>query len=578
MKTKNTNYAPSWIPLGGCGGKRLNLFNRKSGAGRFFAGKLSEKDREYFRVTPGAVFAGLGASVFVFVLYLMTLAPGVLYYDRPLLLDSVMLQTQAITLGITGPTGEPSWVMLTHMFTYLPFGSPAYLTNLSSAVYSALAVLMVFVAGLLLSQRIIAALAAALAFGLGSIFWSQAVITEIYTLNALLILLPIISLLVWRERRKDRYLLLAAFLMGFALTNHLTSGLVIPAGFIFVAITDWRKLTDMRLVLKGAGLFLLGLVPYLYLPIRASMNPPMNEADPSTWSNFWYFVKGGGHHKNSFAFGPSEIPERLGLYWSYLVGDFNLVLLAIAVVGAVSLVIQDRAAAAMIIPAYLMWTFHAIEYKIFDVELYFIPSFLMLALLLAFGFSVLLRAVERISKRLPVVKRGIFLAFTSTVLVLLPLYGVWDTYSKNDMSDADRGRKIIDTVASKARPDSTIIHHRSSLWYMVLIEERRQDLTIIDPWRPDWDRHTDIVWPDDIDAATTERRYGVGGFAGVNPARKSAEYGPVYILDQEGNDFPSFYDAGFRTLHVEGALYRLIPPGESVPAGSEGSLVKLLEE
>ena len=164
--------------------------------------------------------------------------------------------------------------------------------------------------------------------------------------------------------------------------------MVIPAGLLFVALTDWRKLADAGLVLKGAGLFLLGLTPYLYLPIRAAMNPPMNEADPSTWSNFWYFVKGGGHHKNSFAFGPSEIPERLVLYWDYLVADFNPALLAVAIVGAVFLILRDFAAAAMVLPAYLLWTFHAIEYKIFDVELYFIPSFLALSLLIAVGSGV----------------------------------------------------------------------------------------------------------------------------------------------------------------------------------------------
>ncbi len=514
----------------------------------------------------------------MFVLYLTTLAPGVLHYGRPLLLDSVMLQTQAITLGITGPTGEPSWVMLTHLFTYLPLGDPAYRTNLSSAVYAALAVLMVFAAGLLLSRRVFAAAAAALAFGLGSVFWSQAVITEIYTLNALLIMLPIVSLLAWRRYGKDRYLLLAAFLMGFALTNHLTSGVVIPAGFLFVAVTNWRKLADAGLVLKGAGLFLLGLTPYLYLPLRAAMDPPMNEADPSTWSNFWYFVKGGGHHKNSFAFGPSEIPERLGLYWSYLVADFNPVLLAVAIVGAVFLVLRDFAATAIILPAYLLWTFHAIEYKIFDVELYFIPSFLALSLLIAVGSGVFLRAVERFSGGLPVAGRRAMVAVASAVLVLLPLYGVWNTYPESDMGDADRGREILDTVAAEARPNSTIIHHRSSLWYMVLVEKKRQDLTIIDPWRPDWDRRTDIVWPDDIDAAATKRRYGVGDGTGVNAARAAAEDGPVYILDQEGNGFHNFYDAGFRTLHVGGVLYRLVPPEENMPVRSEGSLVRLPEE
>ncbi|CAN5687054.1 hypothetical protein BH24ACT21_BH24ACT21_07670 [soil metagenome] len=152
-----------------------------------------------------AVLVGLGTSVFVFVLYLMTLAPTVLYYDRPILLDSVMLQTQAYVLGITGPTGEPAWLILTHLFRYLPFGDPGYRMNFSSAVYAALAVLAVFVAGMLLSRKIVAAAVGALAFGLGTTFWSQAVITEIYTLNALLIPLPIISLLLWRDRRRDRY-------------------------------------------------------------------------------------------------------------------------------------------------------------------------------------------------------------------------------------------------------------------------------------------------------------------------------------------------------------------------------------
>ena len=163
-------------------------------------------------------------------------------------------------------------------------------------------------------------------------------------------------------------------------------------------------------------------------------------------------------------------------------------------------------------------------------------------------------------------------------MLLLPLYGVWDTYEKSDMSDAYRGRETIDTVANGAQPYSTVIHHRSSMWYMVLVEERRQDLTILDPWRPDWDRQTDIVWPDDIDAAATERRYEVSDDTGVSAARTAAEDGPVYILGQEGTGFRNFYDAGFRTLKVDGPFYRLLPPGESIPAGSEGSVVNLAEE
>lgn len=521
--------------------------------------------RKRYRALPAILF-GAGVGVFIFTLYLRTLAPTVLYYDRPILLDSAMLQVQAYVLGIPGPTGEPSWVMLTHLFRYLPFGDPGYRMNLSSAVYAAGAVLLVFVAGLLLSRRVVAAAAGALALGVGSIFWSQAVITEVYTLNALLTLAPIVALLVWRELRQDRYLLLAAFLMGFALTNHLTSGLVIPAGFLFVALMDRSRLTDIRLVLKGAGLFLLGLTPYLYLPIRASMDPPMNEGDPSTFGRFWYLISGGGHHSNSFAYGPAEIPGRLKLYGEYLLGDFHWGLLAMAALGAFYLLLRDRAAAALVVLPYPVWVLYAVEYRVFDVQIFFIPSFLMLALAIVVGFGVLLRVAERLAQRLSAAPlRGALLLAVSVPMVLYPLAGVRDTYAKNDMSEDYRGRKIMETVADKALPNSTVLHHRSALWYMVLIEERRQDLTLIDPWRPGWDRHTDIVWPDDINRFTTNLRYITDDNTGVSTARKAAERGPVYILNQESAAPQNFWNAGFQTVHVPGGnniLFELVPPGE----------------
>ena len=123
--------------------------------------------------------------------------------------------------------------------------------NLGSAFYAALAVVAVYAAGLLLSRRVVAAATGALAFGLGTALWSQAVIAEVYTLNALLVSVTIVVLLLWREHREDRYLLLSAFLVGLCLTNHLTSGLLLPAGLLLVALVDWRRLIDLRLVARG---------------------------------------------------------------------------------------------------------------------------------------------------------------------------------------------------------------------------------------------------------------------------------------------------------------------------------------
>ena len=101
-----------------------------------------DRKKRYRRI--GTVLAGVGVALFVFVLYLRTLAPTVLYLGAPLLLDSAMLQMQVCVLGITHPTGYPTYLITSHLFTHLPFGDCAYRVNLASAVYAALAVLAVF--------------------------------------------------------------------------------------------------------------------------------------------------------------------------------------------------------------------------------------------------------------------------------------------------------------------------------------------------------------------------------------------------------------------------------------------------
>lgn len=97
---------------------------------------------------------------------------------------------------------------------------------------------------------------------------------------------------------------------------------------------------------------------------------------------------------------------------------------------------------------------------------------------------------------------------------------------------------------------------------MVLVEERRTDLTLIAPLPPDRQRYTDIVWPDDLDYVTTNLRYGTNDETGVLAAKTAARKGPVYILNEAGAGAQNYYDAGFDIVHVrDDILYELVPPG-----------------
>ena len=473
--------------------------------------------------------AGLGVALAVFFLYLATLAPTVLPYRYPELRDSAIMQAKISLLTIPDYTGYPTHMMLTHLFTYLPFGDEAYGVNLSSAVYGAVAVFVVYRICFRLTRSVAASAAGALLFGVSRTFWSQAVVAEIYTFNALLIALTVLALLAWRDDGRDRYGLLALFLAGLSLTHHLTSGLLLPAAFLFVALVRWRKLLEWRLLLKGAGLFFLGLLPYAYLPLRASMHPPLSEADPTSFERFYALVSGGEYKGAMFAFAPAELPGRLAYYGGYLLDQFHPAFLAIALLGAASMFFKDKAGLALLAFLYLGWLFYALEYDITDVYVYFIPTYLVLSLWTAVGVAFLLNRLQALSKNLTVPRPvGSVLAVTIPAVVLVaPLVGIWSTYAAVDHSEDYEGRREIEAVVEGTKPGSTVLQRRSPLTYMQLIEGRRTDLLL----------------------AAAPYRDGAGKMQGIGRAAVFLEDSPVYVLDP----------TDLMTRHYERAGYELIP-------------------
>jgi Protein of unknown function (DUF2723) len=516
-----------------------------------------------------------GVATLAFLLYLRTLAPTVLYYERPDLIDAAMLQVHAYVLGITHPTGYPTWTMLAHLFTYLPFGDPAYRANLASAVFAAIAVFFLFFAGLRLTGRTWAAASGALAFAVGNTFWSQAIIAEVYTLNAVFVSLVVLTLLVWRDRREDRYLLAAAFLMGLSLTNHVTSGLLLPTAALFVFAVDRRKLLDWRLLLKGAGLFVLGLTPYLYLPVRAFMGPPVYEADPSSFVGFWELVSSREFGIGFGVLGLGEVFSRLASLWGYLLDEFHPGLLLVAAVGTITMLLKDRAGALLLGIPLLGWFAYAIEYDIFDYFIYYIPSYLMLALFVAVGASVILDGAERlVAGSSPLLRTAVPLLI-SLPLLYLAVSDVREDYPLVDRSQDLEGRRIVEAVAKKTAPNATVLHHRSPLPYMILVEGRRADLTLVSPWYPS---HNPMrVWSA---SATPDDEYPTAqsvGHSGVADARVAARKGPVYALGKS-IDLCDFQNTGFSIVRVEGdLLYEIVPPDGTPytsPEEQQGTVVE----
>jgi tetratricopeptide (TPR) repeat protein len=286
------------------------------------------------------------AALISFAVYAWTAAPNVT------LLDSGEFIVASANFGVPHPTGYPLWTILSWLFHLLPLGNAAWEINIFSGVCGALAVGLCAallcniqrwcfeqtLTGLLAWLPACVSLAFSLMLAFSESMWSQAVIAEVYTLHALMVVIFFILCYMWvRQPWRDGLMLGAFFILALAFSNHhliITLGampyllilllrrrmffdwlfaglLTVLLVFLGFAILSANRDTgeapvDPSLLRTGLrftycmalafGLYvwlkrgrirwrliaflpfavLFGLLPYAYMPFASSTNPPMN--------------------------------------------------------------------------------------------------------------------------------------------------------------------------------------------------------------------------------------------------------------------------------------------------------------
>ena len=136
----------------------------------------------------------------LFFSYLLTLSPTILWRDAP------EFANVAFTFSIAHPAGFPTYSLLVKALTFLPLGNIAFKTNLASALFSLLTVILLTSALTLFIKRFypsaperdiqITSILAGLFFALGPIVWHIAISAEVYTPCSVLGLLFVTSTFV----------------------------------------------------------------------------------------------------------------------------------------------------------------------------------------------------------------------------------------------------------------------------------------------------------------------------------------------------------------------------------------------
>jgi hypothetical protein len=429
--------------------------------------------------------------------------------------------------------------------------APAARLNLFSALAAALTVGLVALTAAELfpgEERrfpaLVAALTAGLALATAGLFWSQAVISEVYTLHTFFLALGTWLLLRWRHRG-GAYLPLAGLSVGLGLGNHLSLAFLVLGAAAFLLVPLYRPRRLWRAMRTGAprggrraagegaapspvageegpspaagpargspaaaprqpgpgyfltqphrqpgqrellytlGAFLAGLLVYLYLPVRAAADPWLNWGDPRGWAAFWEHVSGQIYRRYLFQVPLGQALGRLSAVAGLLWRDFVLRGVLLGLGGVIILGRRDRAALALLaIPGGLGLVL-ALTYGGADSYVHLLPLYVAWAL--AAGVAAGMAAV---------LLRRRWGAKVALVALLLPLLGLplfvrghstWNL--RHEQSLLPGSVAVLEALPPEGMVLTNLDEQTFPLWYLQVVRDVHPEVAVVDVRLLEW--------------------------------------------------------------------------------------------
>jgi hypothetical protein len=404
------------------------------------------------------------------VVYLRTLLPGVSVGDW------AEMQWIPAQLGIPHPTGYPLYVLLGKAFSLLPFGSLAFRAELLSAVAAAAAAGTTVLIAARLGVRPVIAFAAGLSLAVTGELWLEATYSEMNGLHLLLMAAVIHRALVWRVERRDRDLQLGALLAGLSISNHLLALTVVPIVILFVLVDARSRLRERPiLIAQAAGLVVLGLTPYLFLPIRGLFGPAAIYGKFLTWQGVSSLVT-GADLRSQMHFTSADDLVKAWTDVPNVLAQFrdrsNLVFVVGGLIGAGIQAIRDRWLFAMLGLIVVVNIFFFANY-VGDLDHYLLVTWLVFATWLAIALEAIVGWLERHVANASVARSAAILALVIPVAIL---GANWATY---DESQNHVGEEFAQSVFAVLPRDAVLLTYwdaLTNLGYVHCIEGQRPDV------------------------------------------------------------------------------------------------------
>jgi hypothetical protein len=351
-------------------------------------------------------------------------------------------------------------------------------------------------------SRVLALLAAALV-AVSPTFWSQAVVAEVYTLNAALLIGVLLALTRWAVHGGTGALYLAALLFGLSLAHHRTTLLWAPAIAAFLWLSSRQRAGALRPALGPRGIAVLALLVlapvllYLVIPLRAAVTPYRSiqvgpdqvlELYRPTLTAFLNHVTGRDFESEFRT--PIAALSRAAPSLRLLADEITWIGVLLGIVGVAWLARCSRPLSALTGLSFMALLLFNLFYSIGDIAAYYIPLFALWALWIACGAAGIATAAGAIVRRRGAETRAStphpIVLVSCLLALLLPLHLLRSGFARIDQGRNTTARDAWEATLARPIPPGAILvtndrDEMMPLWYMQYVEGRRPDLTGLFP-------------------------------------------------------------------------------------------------
>jgi hypothetical protein len=382
--------------------------------------------------------------LFVFCVYLSTMYPSFKLNDSP------EVTAASLNLCIIHPPGYPLYAVLGKIASLLPAANTAFRINILSAALSIAALFLV----LMISRKLLpdekygsAAVFINLALTASSyVFWNQAIEAKggIYMLNLIFILCVVYILISLFEKFSMRFVYLLAFVYGLSLSNH-SQTMIILLPVIAAAFFLLRDDLTLRGCFVCAGLFILGLTPYLYIVFRANALSFITWLDSPTINGFVDLITRRKYNNAGENLSAGILLLQIKEYFVLFFKDYGIMCLFI-IPGAYSLYKTQKMAflilSAVLIPVSLAVLFfsRASAHLVGLNDIFLMPVQVISVLFITAGLLFIFRAVKG------GLLRSVFTAVTAALFAVSTAVNYIANNSSGNFLGYDTGMNLMKTM------------------------------------------------------------------------------------------------------------------------------------